>query len=351
MGFVILKYKLDRLKVSPATLVNEIEYGSTFALYPDREEIIPNTTGYLKWLSWEEKNKNLIIRVDDSFLEIDSIFEKLLIVFFYNLLDFGDIQLLSIDFSGSSYLTHTGIYQQPTPQIWQLCSKHLMLGTILKPYYHLSLSAKIRLIEKFIGKGISIIKEDETFLVSTEQLLEETKSIKKAMGEHGIYIPNLTHQVCNYDLIEKLFNCGTRVIMIDFLAIGFRNVYEIKRRFPELCVWGHRVGYMTLERFISMNALGSLALLAGIDFLHIGTPNNENDILDRMYMVSKLRQIHPTFIPVLTKTTPALLPQLIKSFGNTSVYMACGYFRKSDGITIDWIKVEEWVSSAENAKN
>ena len=349
MGSVVIRYRLGKLKVLPSTLVNEIEYGSTFALYPGQEDIIPIFTGNLKWLSWEEKDRNLTIRVDDNFLEIDSLFEKITTAFLYNLLDFGEVQLLSIDLSDSSYFKLETIRKRETSQVLQLFNSDLMLGTIFKPYYHLSLHEKIALVEKFIGMGINIIKEDEIFLAPEEQLLDEAKSIQEVMGEHNLYIPNLTHQVNNYNLIEKLLDCGIKVIMLDFLVTGFRSILRIRQRFPELFLWGHRIGYITFERFISIAALGTLAMIAGIDFLHIGTPISNSDIRDKIYLVSHLRQINSSFIPVFTKTTPNLLPQLIRSFGKTAVFMACGYFRNEEGKAIDWARVKEWVSKTKNA--
>jgi len=346
MGVITLKYNLDRLIVPIGTLMNEIEYGTTFALYRDREDTIPLQGSGLRWTSWKTEGKSLIIEVNDDFLENDYIFEKLLVVFLYNLLDFGELRLISIDLSKSCYLQRANAHQQKVPKCFRLLRKDSMLGTILKPYYHLSLAQKIEMAKKFTSMGINLLKEDETFFASEARLLEEARAIQATIEGNGNYIPNVTHYVHNYQVIEKLLDSGIEIVMIDFLVTGFRPILGLKQKFPEICIWGHRVGYWSLEKFISMKALGTLAVLAGVDFLHIGTPTNRKDSKDRLQLVSCLRTIKPQFVPVFTKTTPEILAEIVSLFDGTTVSMACGYFRDDRG-TINWEKVQGWVAAAQ----
>ena len=345
MGTVILRYSFNKLIIPFDTLANEIEYGTTFALYRDREDIIPLRGDGLQWISWRVEDKNFIIEVDDVFLEEGYIFEKILVTFLYNLLDFGMLQLISIDLSKSSYSSNINAHQKVIPKYFRRLAKNSILGTILKPYYHLSLKQKIKMAERFTYMGIELLKEDETFLVPESRLMKEAEAIQSAINGSGYYIPNITHYIYNYRVVEKLLKLGIELIMVDFLVTGFRPIFNLKQKFPELSVWGHRVGYWSLKKFISMEAIGILAVLAGIDFLHVGTPKNEKEAKDKLQLVSKLQTIKPQFIPVFTKTTPEILQEILSQFNGTTVSMACGYFRNDEGL-IDWDKVQKWIKSA-----
>ena len=345
MGLITLKYDIGRLVVPPSIVMNEIEYGTTFALYHDREKIIPLLGSGLQWISWEMENTTLILKVDDDFLGNDYVFEKLLVAFLHNLLDFGELRLVSIDLSDSFYFQYIND-QYRVPKYFQVPRKNLLLGTIFKPYYHLSLVEKIEMVKRFTDMGIDLIKEDETFFASENKLLQEARAIQSAIQRRGHYIPNVTHYVHDYQIIEKLLNSGIEIVMVDFLVTGFRPILRLKQKFPEICVWGHRVGYWALAKFISMEVLGTLAVLAGIDFLHIGTPNNDKDAENSLQLVSRLRNMRPQFAPVFTKTTPEILRGMAGMFDGTTVFMACGYFRDEQTTAIDWEKVKTWASSA-----
>jgi ribulose 1,5-bisphosphate carboxylase large subunit-like protein len=350
VGIIELRYELDKLVVPLCTLMNEVEYGTTFALYRDREDTIPLRGDGLKWINWKAEDERLIVEVDDDFLENDYIFEKLLVAFLYNLLDFGEFRLVSIDLSKSSYLQRANVRQQGVPKRSRLSRKDLMLGTILKPYYHLSLAEKIAMAKRLASMGVNLLKEDETFFASEAKLLEEARAIQATIEGSGTYIPNVTHYIHDYHIIEELLDSGVEIVMIDFLVTGFRPVFKLKHEFPEIRVWGHRVGYWPLEKFISMKALGTLSVLSGIDFLHIGTPANKREARNKLQLASQLLTIKPQFIPVFTKTTPDILPELVNLFDSTAVFMACGYFRDGRGM-ISWENVLEWVAVARSAKS
>ena len=347
MGIITLKYNVNRITVPIDMLVNELEYGSTFALYRDREDIIFLQGNRMQWVRWKMEGKSLTVEVDENFLENDYIFEKLLVAFLYNLLDFGELSLVAIDLAKSSYLQHNNACQKALPKYFRRPAKRSILGTILKPYYHLPLKEKIGIAEKFVSMGIELLKEDETFFTSETRLLEAARAIQSTIEGSGNYIPNITHYVHNYRIIESLLNFGIEIVMVDFLVTGFRPIHRLKQKFPEIGVWGHRVGYWPLERFISMKALGTLAVLAGVDFLHIGTPNNSIDVKDRLQLVSCLRAIKPQFVPVFTKTTPEVIREIVHLFNETTIFMACGYFRDHKG-TINWGNVQEWITIAQS---
>lgn len=346
---IVLKYRLADLSVLPSTLVNEIEYGTTFALYHDREECIPLPSQGPQWFKWEMDGQLLVMRVEDEFLEVGCFFEKVLTSFLYNLLDFGCLELVSIDVSGCSNLHQfRTVYRKPL-RLTQPFREGVLLGTVLKPYYHLTLAEKVRLTAQFTDVGLSFVKEDETYLVPKTQLLEEAVAIQGSIKGRGAYVPNVTHCVWDHRFIERLVLCGVDIVMVDYLVAGFRSVYELKREFPELGIWGHRIGYCTLDRFVSLEALGTLAALAGINFVHVGTPVNARSMDEKAQAVSAMRRIDQGLLPVFTKTTPEIVPGLIRALEGHAVLMACGYFRDSSGRGIDWQRVQDWIAVAQNA--
>ncbi len=343
MGSIELKYEIRRLDVSPDELVNEIEYGTTFALENGQETVIPLRGGSLSWLKWDCDKHWLVVDVDSSFLSHETFFEKFMAAFIYNLTDFGDLILTSIGVRGDS-----PVCCRPGAVSSDAFATDLVLGTILKPYYHLSLEDKLEQVAQFVHRGLGVIKEDETYMVSEQRLRREAEAIQAVMVDSAIYVPNVTHYVHNFALIEHLIDSGIRVVMLDFLVCGFRPILNLKQRFPKLGVWGHRVGYSSIHRLISMEALGVLALLSGISYLHLGTPRSHSELERRSRLADQLLTIDPGFRPVFTKTTPTSLREMISDFGRRAIYLACGSIRDISSGKIDWQKVDEWVSSVDD---
>ncbi|GHT69787.1 hypothetical protein AGMMS50239_37160 [Bacteroidia bacterium] len=138
MGFIKLTYNIQNPKVSVDSFIQEIEYGSTFALYKNREDIIVHKGKDFKWIDYSIQKDNIEISVQDSFFHTDFFFEKFMTIFVYNLLDFGYIYLWEIDISNSSFKS-----QICTNKIFTKCGKKYFKGTIFKPYYHLSNEQKV----------------------------------------------------------------------------------------------------------------------------------------------------------------------------------------------------------------
>ena len=338
MGYINLIYEIKNQKISKESIIQEIEYGSTFALYNKKEDIISLKSKSLKWIEWNQNNEETEVKVEDSFFDIDYFFEKFLTVFVFNLLDFGDVKLKYLDITNSifkKYIVSNGHLSK--------LNQNYFKGSIFKPYYHLSIEERFRQAELFISNGINVIKNDECYFRSKLEIQKESELVLKCIDNKAYYIPNITGYIGDYEFIKKLINIGVEVFMVDFIITGYSSVYRLKQKFPNIKIWGHRIGYSVLERFMSMQAVSLLALLAGIDLLHIGTPTITT-IKDKEILYNELINLKPNFLPIFTKTTPEILNNLIPIFKNEAIYMSCGYFRNRTG-ELDKERINIWKES------
>lgn len=336
MGYISLKYSYDKdIRISLKSLMEEVEYGSTFAMYNTYEEIIPCASDELKWVEWNAHDGILSVHIDDGFWREDFFFEKFLTIFVYNFLDFGHLKLEHIDIQQSEL--KNGIQSSVPLKIPQ--GKYL-LGSIFKPYYHLPLKEKEKQAQLMIENGINVLKNDECFFGTKSDMLEEAFHMTQIVTGKAYYVPNITTYINDDEFIEQLIDTGMEISMVDFLVTGFRPIYQLKKKFPLLRIWGHRIGYATLQKYVSMQALSVLAVLSGIDMLHIGTPT-ASVLQEKSEMVTELRALKASFLPIFTKTTPEVIQALLPAFEDKAIYMACGFFRNKEGY-IDWNCVRKW---------
>ena len=344
MGHIKFHYSIQNLITPIENIVNELEYGNTFALYLQKEIIIPLKLGNFNWISWENTETSFTLTVNDTFFDKAYFFEKILTSFIYNLQDFGKIKLEKIDLNKSIFQSELlSPFSKNNLSIFN--KSDLILGTIIKPYYHLSLDDKINMAKQFSKYGFKTIKNDECYFTSKKQLINEAIIIQKELQNSSFYIPNITHLIHDYNSIEQLIKAGIKIVMVNVLVVGFRSINLLKIKFPELKIWGHRVGYSQLSEIISMNTLSILLTLSGIDFLHIGTPVTQNEIDNRFEIINSSRVINKNFKPIFTKTTPEVNKKIIKTLKTTPIYLGCGFFRNNKS-EIDWGKVDIWQKEA-----
>lgn len=338
MGRLRLDYIIRKTAVPIQTIVNELEYGSTFSLYPNHKDIVPSGTGVLKWVQYDYDASSSVLKVwiDDSFWSMDYFFEKFMTLCLYNLLDFGDVYLSEIDLSESNLIDCISKDKRDF-------SGFPLIGTMFKPYYHQTTEEKISTARRFIECGCNVFKHDECFFLTKEELLAETKAIHAAIGSKAYFVPNVTAYIGDYSYIERLIEMGITVFMTDYLISGFKAISQLKKRFPGITIWGHRIGYEAIKGHISMDALCVIAQLAGIDWLHIGAPR-PNEVAERLRLVGKQKSINPNFKPIFTIVTPPVLEYLLPAFGNDAIYLGCGYYRDEDG-SINWNNVKTWCDS------
>ena len=339
MGKISFTYQLNHQNIEAKNIIGEIEFGTTFSLYNNREVAIYPKYDSIHWINKCIVSDNiLLIEVEDSFFTEDIVFDKILTTFLFNLLDFGKLKLVSVDFS-KSFLANN--FPNPFPKIKNTPA----LGTILKPYYQ-SLNDKKEMVSQLAECGLRVIKEDETFLVPKDQILRHSVELQYLFNEKGFYIPNITSYVADYPFIERLINdAGVGIVMINFLVCGLGNVFRLKKNFPNLGIWGHRVGYSAIENYISIQAISQMAVTAGIDYLHIGTPESQSFFEEKQRLIKNLNGVRP-FKAVFTKTTETTIHKLVTTFKDEVIYLACGSLRNIDGISLDIKRVQNWVRNA-----
>lgn len=335
MGFIKINYTIKDELLPLEKIIQEIEYGSTFALYNHKEEIIPNKSVSLNWVTWSHEGNEIIIVVDDSFFEIEYFFEKFISVFVYNLLDFGNIRLNKIDIHNSILRN----YISPVAELSKYENEYFT-GSIFKPYYHLSLKERLEQAKLYTDNGLNMLKNDECYFKNKSEIIDESLSLLKVIKNKAYYIPNITSYVNDFNFINQLINIGIEIFMVDFMLCGFSQVFKLKQNFPEIRIWGHRIGYLTIEKNISMQAISILAIISGIDFLHIGTPTRIS-VHQRYELYKELSEIKPGFLPVFTKTTPDVLQNILPVFKEHAIYLACGYFRDNTG-RINRNNIKNW---------
>lgn len=339
MGTIKFTYQLNDPKIIPDQIIAEIEYGVSFSLYSDHESVLFPQFPKAHWIKNLYSNKDsLFIEVDDDFFDEYVVFEKIWTTFILNLLDFGQLKLLDIDFSGSFL---SGRFSDPIPEFQYTP----VLGTIIKPYYQ-PLNQKIELVSILNNYGLQVFKEDETYLVGKNQVVEHAIPIQNVLQNKGFYIPNVTPFLSDHEFIEKLIKeADIRIVLVNFLVSGLSPIFRLKQEFPDLGIWGHRVGYSAFRDVISIRAISKMAVSAGIDFLHIGTPNNPDSSFEKLQLINELKSIKP-FKGVFTKTNPSTIPDLVRTFKDEAIYLACGSLKNDDAISFDLEKVKEWVMKA-----
>lgn len=339
MGKIYFTYEIIHLDIDVKQIAGEIEYGITFSLNDDCESItFPQYRG-LNWLRWQLNGNILVLEVDDQFFNEDSVFEKVWTTFLLNLMDFGKLKLVDVDVSQSFLAARFA------PNVFEF-KESPILGSILKPYYQ-SLIKKKEVVSTLVSQSLQIIKEDETYLVDKQLVLSHSISLQKSCCQRGYYIPNVTSFIYDYEFIKKLINeSGIRIVMVNFLVCGLGSVFRLKKEFPLLGIWGHRVGYSAIENQVSVQALSQLATSAGIDFIHIGTPKNNSFYNEKQEIIESINKIRQAKV-VFTKTTEKTIGDLVSHFSDRAVYMACGSLQNDDGISINYSKAHNWVEKAQ----
>ena len=337
----------DLLKTSER-IEDELNRGNSFIVSPKRETVVSLGGPAKNWVKCVLKDRGFSIYVDDRFFVKESTIAQILTSLWLNLFDFGKIRLES--FQLSERLHKRLIFVQPAKSLVQkLRQKNKpCFGTIFKPSFNLSLKDKINIAKKMATLGATFVKEDETYLIDRVKLIKESEKIQQSMrlvSNDCYYVPNITSYLTDNDIFRDLYGIGVRVAMVNYLIAGLPNVYNLQEKSYNILLWGHRVGYKSIQKYISMQALASVAVYSGMNLVHIGTPfievNTELNASNRIY--SAIKQINKDVIQVFTKVSSQIVPSLIKTFGPHITLMACGSIRTKG--ELDWQKVENLIKS------
>ena len=95
-----------------------------------------------------------------------------------------------------------------------------------------------------------------------------------------------------------------------------------------------------------MKAIASLAVYSGINIIHVGTPlvSDTTDIQERLEILKAVHDVNSEVIPVFTRASLEILPNLINLFGRKSIIMVCGAIRTNG--KIDYRKLEHFIKEA-----
>ena len=263
MGYIKLEYTCSPC-VNKNHILNELEYGNTFIVNQNGEKLISIPGEVFEWVSIDIINdSNFYLIVKDDFFEIEYFFEKILTTFVYNFLDFGVICLEDIDINNSELnLLNDNIKDIKTMPFNNLP----VLGTIFKPYYHFNYIDKLHFISHLSSLGIDLIKDDETYLIGKNKILSDSKKIQLLMGKKSFYIPNITPFIEDVDFVSSLINNNIRIVMVNFIVTGFGPIKRLKKQFPDLKIWGHRVGFDVLKKYYIKKSYKQISCSIGYRF-------------------------------------------------------------------------------------
>lgn len=337
MGHIKLIYNCKG-DIRPDIILSELESGVTFAEYLDNcDVVVPNVKDNM-WHSYMTANNQLILQVSDDLFCPETIFDILLTNYIYNLDDFADLTLEDIDFSHSQYKklvdsNHFTLIETERP----------VFGTIIKPY-HMSIENRVEFVKKAFGCGFQVVKEDETHLVSRNQIIEESKLICANIPRSRYYIPNITPYINDNEFITHLCEIGVKTVLVNICLVGLQAIYKLKTSFSSLGIWGHRVGFSTIEKRISIKAFSKIATLAGVNFVHIGTPLTTDQTQRKFDLINEMKRLNPNVQAVFSKLSPDTYSLLAQHDQSNSIHMICGYLREQNAGDIMFDRLTHFTS-------
>jgi len=215
--------------------------------------------------------------------------------------------------------------------------KRPLCGCIIKPKLGLNEEEHAKVAyEAWVG-GIDIVKDDENlssmkFNKFEKRILETLKMrniAEKETGERKIYMPNVTAEIDT--MLERanfVKEAGGEYIMVDIITIGWSALQTLRNANEDLklVLHAHRSGHGALTKNpmhgISMQVIAKITRIIGLDQLHIGTVvgkmfETKEEVLNNCNALkNKMDDLKPVMPVASGGLHPALIPQLIKIFGN-----------------------------------
>lgn len=221
--------------------------------------------------------------------------------------------------------------------------KRPIIGTIIKPKLGLKTKDHVRVAyDAWVG-GCDIVKDDEnlssqkfnSFEKRVIKTLGARNKAEKVTGEKKVYLTNITAETNEMIRRAKFVeNHGGEYVMVDVLTVGFSALQTLRDQDFDLILHAHRAMHGAITKNqkhgISMKVLAKLLRVVGVDQLHVGTVvgkmfETKREVLENCHVlkdkIDKLKRVMPVASGGLH---PALIPQLVKIFGNDFVIQMGG---------------------------
>jgi ribulose-bisphosphate carboxylase large chain len=158
---------------------------------------------------------------------------------------------------------------------------------------------------------------------------------EKETGEKKVYMINITSEteemLKRAELVE---DCGNEYVMVDIITLGWSALQTLRNKDFNLVLHAHRAGHAVITKNpkhgISMKVIAKLTRIVGLDQLHVGTAvgkmfEGKKEVLENCKAIKEKMWNFKPMMPVASGGLhPALLPEIIKIFGNDVVIQAGG---------------------------
>lgn len=216
--------------------------------------------------------------------------------------------------------------------------KRPLAGTIVKPKLGLKTidHAKIA-YDAWVG-GVDVVKDDENLsgqgFNKFENRLRETFKMKekaeRETGEKKVYMINITAEseemLRRARLVEDI---GNEYVMVDILTVGWSALQTLRNKDFDLVLHAHRAMHAAITKNpkhgISMKVISKITRIVGLDQLHVGTVvgkmfETKKDVEENIDACKSEMFGLKSMMPVASGGLyPALIPNLVKIFGNDVV--------------------------------
>ncbi len=162
-----------------------------------------------------------------------------------------------------------------------------LLGATMKPKLGLSAKNYGRLVYEALRGGLDFTKDDENITSQPfmrwrdrfEFVMEAVKKAEAETGERkGHYLNVTAHSMEEmYRRAEFAKELGSRIIMVDYLVVGFTAFYSLSQwcRDNSMLLHAHRAMHSVIDRHpdhgIHWRVLSKWARIIGVDHVHNGT--------------------------------------------------------------------------------
>jgi len=219
--------------------------------------------------------------------------------------------------------------------------KRPLIGTIIKPKLGLKTKHHAKVAyDAWIG-GCDIVKDDEnlssqSFNIFSKRIVQTLNARDRAeqeTGERKVYMPNITAETDEMIRRAKFVrDHGGRYAMVDVLTVGWAALQTLREH--SLVLHAHRAMHAAITKNakhgIAMKVFAKLLRVVGMDQLHVGAgvgkmfETKEEVLANVDALKQRLYGLKPVMPVASGGLHPALVPELVKLFGNDVIIQAGG---------------------------